>query len=128
VSYAAGSAVQQLILFFFFNGVAACHQVSYAAGSAVVRLFSRVDRWLEQRRFFSALLPQALPKEVFDTKTGGMTKQCKQVRRHKDLTPLGAYSSSRLGRVVHAWVLKPWTAAHTAAADSQCKQVRGHAS
>jgi hypothetical protein len=48
----------------------------------VVRLFSRVDRWLEQRRFFSALLPQALPKEVFDTKTGGMTMQCKQVRGH----------------------------------------------
>jgi hypothetical protein len=55
-------------------------QASYAAGSAVVRLLSRADRWLEERRLFSALLPQALPKEVFDTKTGGMTAQCKQVR------------------------------------------------
>uniref|UniRef100_A0A383VUK8 Ubiquinol oxidase n=1 Tax=Tetradesmus obliquus TaxID=3088 RepID=A0A383VUK8_TETOB len=55
-------------------------KASYAAGSAVVRLFSRLDRWLEERRLFSALLPEALPKEVFDTKTGSMTESCKQIR------------------------------------------------
>jgi hypothetical protein len=47
----------------------------------MVRLFSRVDRWLEERRLFSALLPEPLPAAVFDTKTGGMTAQCKQVSR-----------------------------------------------
>ncbi|KAF6253734.1 alternative oxidase-domain-containing protein [Scenedesmus sp. NREL 46B-D3] len=56
-------------------------KVSYAAGSAVVRLFSRADRWLEERRLFSALLPQALPKEVFDTQTGGMTPSASSVTR-----------------------------------------------
>jgi hypothetical protein len=79
-----GVVIRSLILPVFpllvYPAAFCCSQASYAAGSAVVRLFSRVDRWLEERRFFSALLPQALPKEVFDTKTGGMTAQCKQVR------------------------------------------------
>eukprot|EP00879_Flechtneria_rotunda_P018613 GHRR01019531.1.p1 GENE.GHRR01019531.1~~GHRR01019531.1.p1 ORF type:complete len:370 (+),score=88.15 GHRR01019531.1:229-1338(+) len=55
-------------------------KVSYAAGSIIVRVFSRVDKWLEQVHWFSALLPNALPAEVLDTKTGSIMSECMQVR------------------------------------------------
>lgn len=54
-------------------------KLSYATGSAVVQLFSRIDQWLEQKRFFSALLPEAMPLEVMDRKTGSITPQCREV-------------------------------------------------
>jgi hypothetical protein len=55
-------------------------QLTYAAGSAVVKLFSRVDEWLESRHWFTLLLPQPLPSEVWDATTGRITGQCRQVR------------------------------------------------
>lgn len=39
-------------------------QLSYAAGEGVVKLFSRIDEWLETKHWFTLLLPQPFPDEV----------------------------------------------------------------
>ena len=54
-------------------------QVVSALGSGIVRLFSFIDEKLEESKVFSVLLPEAIPKEVFDEKTGTMSKQCMSV-------------------------------------------------
>jgi hypothetical protein len=55
-------------------------KASYAAGSVVVSLFSRVDQWLEDRRFFTMLLPTMIPLEVTDQRTGSIRGECREVR------------------------------------------------
>ncbi|GBF99932.1 plastid terminal oxidase [Raphidocelis subcapitata] len=52
----------------------------YAAGGAVVALFARIDIFLEERKIFSPLLPAGIPKESFDLRVGGLSKQCREVR------------------------------------------------
>jgi ubiquinol oxidase len=54
--------------------------VAYKAGEAVVRSFASIDRWLEDRRIFGKILPVPVPQEVFDPKTGGLSKQCRELR------------------------------------------------
>jgi hypothetical protein len=50
-------------------------------GSAIVRLFAKVDQALEEVNLFSRLLPDAIPEAVFDKKTGGWSNPCLKVRR-----------------------------------------------
>lgn len=51
----------------------------YGLGDGVVRLFSRVDAWLEESKVFSRLLPEGINKEAFDPKVGGLSAQCREV-------------------------------------------------
>eukprot|EP00775_Hariotina_reticulata_P006705 gene6705-6926_t len=56
-------------------------KVSYAVGSAVVNLFSLIDQWLEERRFFTMLLPTMIPLEVTDDRTGTLKGECREIRQ-----------------------------------------------
>ncbi|KIZ07729.1 Alternative oxidase 4 [Monoraphidium neglectum] len=55
-------------------------KVFYGLGSGVVSAFSAIDAWLEDSRVFSRLLPEEIPKEVFDPLSGGLSAQCREVR------------------------------------------------
>lgn len=54
--------------------------LAYKAGEAVVRLLSAADAWLEDRRIFGRILPVPVPPEVFDARTGGVSRQCTELR------------------------------------------------
>jgi ubiquinol oxidase len=54
--------------------------LAYKTGEGVVRSFSAIDKWLEDRQVFSRILPVPVPPEVFDAKTGGLSKQCQDLR------------------------------------------------
>jgi ubiquinol oxidase len=52
----------------------------YAAGGAVVRVFSAIDQRLEASGVLDRLLPREIPKEVFDPRTGGLSRECRELR------------------------------------------------
>lgn len=53
---------------------------AYKVGEGVVRSFAAIDKWLEDRRIFSRILPLPVPPDVFDARTGGLSKQCLELR------------------------------------------------
>lgn len=54
--------------------------LAYRAGEGVVRAFAASDRWLEDRQVFSRILPPPVPREAVDPRTGGLSRQCRDLR------------------------------------------------